>query len=291
MRNENQILRELIEWGESNSQIRALILFGSRANPNAFIDLFSDYDVFVVVEDAIEFGRADSWRKKFGNIIASYEEKPVLDENGCVFAYPKLTLYEDGVRIDFCICNVKGFKEEPKDYLDIGYKVLIDKDNLTSNLIEPTHSHFNISKPSEEDYHNQIQEFWWDIVYVAKSLWRDELYFSKFMSENIIRFNYMQKMIEWYIASKHNWQINTNKKGRWFKRYIDSETWSEIEETYAGADLDENWDALFNMAQLFRKISIAVGKNLGFEYLYDLDERVSSYLIKIKELNKDAESF
>lgn len=285
MRKQKQVIEELIEWGQNENQIRTLILFGSRANPNAFTDCLSDYDIFIVVEDAVGFGENDSWRYRFGGIIAMYEEEPVQDKDGCI-SYPKLVLYEDGVRIDFCISNKKSFIINPEETFDIGYQVLLDKDNLTKDLPEPTHQLFKIKKPTEVAYHKEIKDFWFDIVYVAKALWRDELYFAKFMSDSMIRFNYLQKMIEWYIAAQHDWDVNTNKKGRWFKRYIDSETWSEIERTYAGPGLEDNWRALFNIAALFRKLAISVGKDLGYDYLHELDKKVSGYLDKIQTLDK-----
>jgi aminoglycoside 6-adenylyltransferase len=54
--------------------------------------------------------------------------------------------------------------------------------------------------------------------------------------------------------------------------------------SYVGEDLEGNWDALFKTTGLFRRIAIEVGDALGYDYLDDLDEQVTSYLQSIRSL-------
>ena len=75
------------------------------------------------------------------------------------------------------------------------------------------------------------------------------------------------------------------------KKRLKPDIWLELESTYVGAGLEENWGALFRTVALFRKVAIEVGDHLGYTYLYDLDRRVMEYLRKVKNLDQRAETF
>ncbi|MEJ7678970.1 MAG: aminoglycoside 6-adenylyltransferase [Segetibacter sp.] len=169
-----------------------------------------------------------------------------------------------------------------------GYKVLLDKDQITLNLKPPAYNSFVITKPSKEEFSATVTDFWWDTTYVAKSLWRNELIYAKYMLDSIIRFSYLQRIIEWYIGFQYNWKITTNKYGRFFKLYLDAETWSELEKTFAGSETEENWNALFATSNLFRRLAMIIAKETNYSYPHKLDTEITGYLNKIKALDRSA---
>ncbi len=251
-------LRTIIEWSEKNEDVRVLLLTSSLVNPLALVDEFSDLDIEFVFEDNTNYISDKSWTLKFGNPIAMIEE----DESCFNHKHAmKMLLYEDGVKVDFKLYSKSKFiketqeKELPEDW-DIGYKILIDKDGITKQMLKPTYQISIIKKPSEKEFQNLINDFWWDTTYVAKCLVRDEIFYAKFMSETVIRTEYLIPLIEWHIASEHNWNITTNKYGRLFKKYLNQEMWAKTEQTFSGSDIKENWTALFSMTQLPQYFSI-----------------------------------
>ena len=72
--------------------------------------------------------------------------------------------------------------------------------------------------------------------------------------------------------------------GRGLQRYVDAGTWSELEQTYTGADPEANWTALFRTADLFRRVGIETGRALGYTYPHAVDAQVSGYLEQIRQL-------
>lgn len=291
MRSNSELIEELMSWGQKNEQIRAMILWGSLENPNAFIDIFSDIDVLLIVKDADDFCKDDSWREIFGKIISSWGEEGIWSNSCLVRRYFRGVLYEDGNKIDFGIGDVYSFSNTEEETFDIGYKVIIDKDALTKNLKKPTYSLFTTNKPTEEEYLSQINEFWWNTTYVGRSLWRDEAFFAKWILECDTCFMSLQNMVEWYIGANNNWSVNPNKHGRWFKRYLDKETWHELGSTFTGANIEDNWNALFKMINLFTRLAVFVGDSLGYTYPSEIGEGVLKYLMKVKSLDKNAISF
>ena len=94
------------------------------------------------------------------------------------FAY--ITQYSDGLKIDFSIWPVEIVRYIVvngilPDDLDVGYKVLLDKDELTKGLKASTYKAYIPEKPTEAEYHTLIEVFFHEATYVAKYLWRDDL--------------------------------------------------------------------------------------------------------------------
>lgn len=88
-------------------------------------------------------------------------------------------------------------------------------------------------------------------------------------------------MIEWHIGTTTDWSANPGVWGRRFKHYLDQETWWQLEATFAGADLGENWGAFFAMLDLFSRLAREVGSHLGFDYPANLERDVRGYCLSI----------
>jgi aminoglycoside 6-adenylyltransferase len=285
MRNVKEVLEEITSWAKENPDIRTVLLVGSRADPDAKVDLLSDYDIEIAVNDPRKFLDSEEWLSAFGDplVIMHVNEDFKL----------RMVIYKDYIRIDFRIYSVEDFKQIitqtklPKN-LDNGYKILLDKDRITLNLKTPAYDVFIITKPSKEEFLATVTDFWWDTTYVAKSLWRDEIFYAKYMLDSIIRFSYLRKIIEWHISAQYNWGITTNKYGRYFKHYLDAETRRELEKTFAGSEKEENWNALLATLKLFRRLATTISQEIDCSYPEELDAEISSYLKKIKTLDKSA---
>lgn len=277
LRTEEQVSSQFNEWAISNELVRAAILTSSRVKPGVELDFLSDYDIELYVADINPFLRDDEWLKTFGSVMIRWPLRPrsTLQEGWIT----RLVLFKDGIRVDFQITDQREI--QPNAYKD-GYRVLIDKDNLTSGLIPPTYDQYIIIKPSQDEYDNLVNAFWWDATYVPKYLWRDELPFAAYMLGCGIRDKFLRTVIEWYIGLENDWTVDTGIHGKWFKRYLSPDIWAEYESTFAGADIEENWTAFFNAVSLFRKMAIMVGSGLGYAYPEQLDCEMIEYYRQIR---------
>ena len=268
MENRNLKLQHIKNWIKDNNDIRAALITSSLVNPLAPVDDFSDLDIELVFEDSENYIKSKEWLFQFGDILNYYEEG--IEEFEGKHAM-KMVQYMDGVKVDFKIYSIEQFLAEvnspilPEDW-DIGYEILADKDNLTSNLKPPTYQVSIIKKPSFEEFNKIVDNFWWDVTYIPKCLARGDLFYLKFMVEKIIRVEYFIPMIEWYVASQNHWNITTNKYGRLFKKYLSAREWAQLEETFSGSDLSENWKACGKMLVIFDQMAIKVAESLKIEY-------------------------
>ena len=169
--------------------------------------------------------------------------------------------------------------------LDLGYRVLLDKDGLTDGLLAPTRTAYITVKPTEKEFVARIEEFWWSTTYVAKYLWRDEVFAARVVLDGEMREHGLLPMLEWLVGAEHAWSVRTGALGRQLKRYLDPEHWTEVEHTFGGAN-GGHWQALFRTIEVFRSCAKLVAERLGYAYPQALDERMIRYLLEIRSLTK-----
>ena len=286
------VVGRLIQWGELQPLVRAMLLTSSRTNPAAPVDLLSDYDVVVAVTDIQPYLANETWLEDFGKVLVVYRD-PVRRTYGCE-TFTRVTHYQDGLKIDFSIWPaelIPRIAAEPHlpDFLDIGYEVMLDKDHLTGQLQAPTYTAFIPPTPTAESYRAVIDEFFNDSLYVAKYLWRDDLLPAKYSLDNFMKLECLRQMLEWRMEIARGWSVKPGANGRGLKRHVRPDMWAALERTYVGAEIAANWDALFQTIDLFRRVAIEVGDQLGYAYPHDLDQRIRSAIEHVRHLDRPAE--
>ena len=277
MKMEDPVISQLTQWAHRNTNIRALILTSSRVAQQRTVDFLSDYDVEVFVRDTAPFTTSDTWLETFGDIMVRWPARP--RSTGDANWITQLVLFTNHVRIDFQITS-KG--PSVSSNLSSGYDVLVDKDGIASSIPEPCFPYETIWKPSRADFESRMTAFWWDIVYVAKGLYRRELNYVKAMLDGTIRFEKVLPLLKWYVGVTYGWNVNTGLYGKRLEKYLDEAVWMLYQQTFADSDFDNNWLALYATIELFRKISIAVAEHLGFQYPHDTDGMVTAYIQEIE---------
>lgn len=283
MRNEKQVIDELLGFAKNNDKVRAVILNGSRVNPNAPKDIFRDYDVVFAVTDPEHFLKDQSWIRNLGELI-------VMQQNDCFEGGAKwyifLMLFKDGIRIDLSFFPVEHIEMQYRDSLKL---LLLDKDNIIDTFSEPNDSCYVPAKPGQKEYDKTVNEFWWCSTNIAKGIWRDELTYTKYMFDVVVR-DAMLKLVFWYIGVNYDWKVNPGKCGKWFKNYLPAELWQSLVKAYAGYDYEDIWDSLFEACRLTRIMGMKVADSLGFVYPVKDDVKVTEYLDKVRHLSKAAKS-
>jgi aminoglycoside 6-adenylyltransferase len=281
------VIHRLIQWAESQHAIRAILMTSTRAVPNAVVDLFSDYDIVLVVEDIHPFHQHRAWIEDFGEVLVTYWDPIYPDPEHGSPKFGNVIQYTDGLKIDFTLWSVELLQkivEAPvlQAELDAGYRILLDKDRLTAGLKSPTHKAYLPTPPDKETYQRTIEEFLSDAPYVAKCLRRGELLPVKWALDYDMKHVYLRQMLEWKMGLDYDWSVPVGALGKGLKKRLPPDLWSQLEETYVGGDLSENWEALFRTMALYRRVAIEVGERLGYQYPLELDERVIAYVQKMK---------
>jgi aminoglycoside 6-adenylyltransferase len=284
--NESEVINKIKDWAESRPDIRAVLLTSSRARPDTKLDVFSDYDVILVAKDIRPYLEDESWMGDFGRVLVVYREH-MQPESG-FDRFIRVTQYEDGLKIDFTLWPVGLLKRaaaepKPPGYLDDGYKVILDKDGLTVGMAAPTYQVFVPTVPTHAEYHTCVEYFFVNAPYVAKHIRRGDLFPLNSLLY-IMRDERLRLLLEWRVEIDHNWSLKTGFYGKGLVKYLTPEIIRELESTYTRPGTEANWEVLFRLIELFRKVAREVGERLGYAYPMDIDNRVVKYVQKIKDM-------
>jgi aminoglycoside 6-adenylyltransferase len=290
------IIDQLLQWAEQRDSVRAMLLTSTRAVPDAPVDILSDYDVILVVQDIHPFHEQRNWLHDFGQVLVAYWDPIHPAPDFGLETFGNVIQYDDGLKLDFTLWPVELLQRIvaapvlPAE-LDAGYTVLFDKDHLTVGLQAPTYTSYIPTPPSEETFQRWVEEFLSDAPYVAKCLWRDDLLPAKWCLDYDMKHVYLRPLLEWRLELDHGWSVKTGALGKGLKKRLPPAIWSQLESSYAGGGIEENWDALFKTMALFRQVAIEVAERLGYAYPLDLDQRVTTYVQNMKRVDPRAVSF
>jgi len=285
MRTESEMLELIINTARSDDRIRAVLLNGSRANPNTPRDPFQDFDIVYLVTEAASFHHDFNWIKRFGEIMIlqlpdDMQDPPRSPNEG--FAY--LMQFMDGNRIDLSIWPRDKLNERIKDSLSL---VLLDKDHLIPPLASPNERDYLPQPPTAKQFADCCNEFWWMCPYVAKGLWRGQVTYAKYMVEPVLR-DELMKMLCWYVGVQTKFTKNPGGFGKYLQKCLEPELWDMLMKTYTDASVENTWDALEMMCRLFRNVALRVAEHFSFEYPEGDDHRVSAHLKYVRMLPKNA---
>ena len=286
MRTEKEMQELILNIAEQDERIRAVYMNGSRTNPNVPKDIFQDYDVVYVVTDTKPYIEDRAWIDNFGErLYMQYpDEHPDYPSDKENF-YGWLMQFKDGNRIDLHVESIAHAKENIlNDKLCL---VLLDKDNLLPEIPKSTDEDYYVKKPSEKQYLCACNEFWWCLNNVAKGLWREEMPYVQDMLNFNVR-KQLEKMLAWKVGIITDFSVSVGKSAKYMYCWLTEEEWQEYLSTYCGADIEDCWDTVFRMCDLFETVAGFVGEKLGYLYNAEEGKAAREFLEHVSLLPKDA---
>jgi aminoglycoside 6-adenylyltransferase len=266
VRNEREIKNLITGFATKDDRIRVVLLNGSRANSNIQPDKLQDFDIVFIVTGYESFVSDLNWTNFFGEklIYQLPDEMTFGKENakGATIGFHYLMLFKDGNRIDLTLFPIEFLKTHfVFDSLTI---VWLDKDNLFPNAPPPSDINYHIRRPTEKEFLDTCNEFWWVSTYVAKGLIRKEITYAKEMLDSIVRPMFM-KIIQWKIGVENNFAVSFGKGGKFMFKYLNEDYSTKVLQTYADFDIENNWKSLFVMTDLFEQASCEIAFGLKFQ--------------------------
>src|SRR5215203_5925148 len=102
-RSAEEITKLILDFAQSDERVRAVLLNGSRADPQVVSDEYQDFDVVFIVNNVEDFIFNHDWVSVFGEIMIRQlpDEMVIGEKNPHSFAY--LMLFTDSNRIDLTL--------------------------------------------------------------------------------------------------------------------------------------------------------------------------------------------
>ena len=285
MRTDTEMMQLILSTAKEDKRIRAVYMNGSRTNPNADKDIFQDYDIVYVVQETESFQQDKSWIDRFGKRL--YMQYP--EENGEYPSNPHdcygwLMQFTDGNRLDLHVQRIEfSQKEIKKDRLCV---ILLDKDGCLPQMPPPTDADFFVKQPTEKQFADTCNEFWWCLNNVGKGLWREEIPYAQDMLA-LIR-DELLRVLSWKAGIRTDFSCSIGKSGKYLHRFVPRQDWEDYLSTYCSAKIEECWQAAISMCYLFHKTARYVAQKLGFCYNVQEADASFHYFLHVYSLPKNA---
>lgn len=287
MRDEKIMFELIMSAAKNDERVRAVYMNGSRTNPNVEKDIYQDFDVVFVVDKVAPFIDDKSWLEQFGEIAILQEPDlndskiDFVDEYADCRRYAWLMLFRDGNRIDLTAIE----KEAAIDYFlsDKLTVLLLDKDKFLPEIPPPSDIDYHVKKPFQGEFSVSCNEFWWCLNNVAKGIRRDELPYAMEMFNCYVR-PMLKKMLEWYIGTLTDFSVSAGKMGKFYRKFLPPEIYSQYAKTYSDSDYRNFWRAVFTACDLFHTVALAVADYCSFEYQQSEEDGTLAYLKEMAEI-------
>jgi aminoglycoside 6-adenylyltransferase len=273
------VLAALLEFADADDNIRAVLLEGSRANPDGLVDQWSDYDVAFITHSNGPYlvdGWFEEFARQFGRVtVARQPDDPALFDNphNPDQHYAYLTQFADGLRLDLTFETVVFLATVE---LDSATKVLRDKDGIIGSH-EPSSDDYLVQAPTAREFAACCNEFWWTVPYAAKAVARGQALAASELLGRTVRPEFA-KMLSWLAVARHGSPVALGKHLDRIADYVPADQYATLLASYGGAALGEVTASLLGLVRAFDPLAATVAKAFGLTHDAGPGDRVNKLL-------------
>jgi aminoglycoside 6-adenylyltransferase len=253
-------LDQMTRWAADQADVHAAVLLGSHARLELPADAASDVDVVLFVDEPSRYLRDDSWLRRFGEPLLSFVEPTAVGG-----FEERRVLFRDGLEVDLAVIPAEAARAIPPDASGVfarGFRVLYD-DGLQLELpgaptIKPS--------PTEEEFGQLTNDFWYHLLWAAKKLWRGEVLLAKQVCDCFLTWRLVE-LARWRAHGEDTWHDL-----RFFELWAGKDLVEALGETFARYEAEDIARALRATGKLFGRLEDEVADRFGLVRSVDRDE-------------------
>ena len=200
-----RLIEKFVKWAQTQRDIRAAVIIGSRARVVRPADEWSDLDIVIIATDPERYMSRTDWLENIGNPWITF-----LERTGTGDEMERRVLFEGGLDVDFAFipqrrvqqlvyllrvrkrfpqilgllpkAKVRQIRQGIADFSDTlhrGTRVLLDRDGIVAHFALITVETPPPRPPTQSEFLEVINDFWYHAVWTAKKLRRGELWTAK----------------------------------------------------------------------------------------------------------------
>jgi len=273
--NFQKIINNFTHWGKNCDNLHAALVIGSQARTDNKADKYSDLDIIMFVDDPALFLASDQWLKDIGEYHISFIENTMggLKE--------RRVLFGGALDVDFIIVPTDKMDAlgggMATEILQSGYRILVDKIGLQEKLPLISTEKQPSALPTQQDFTNLTNDFWYHSVWTAKKLKRGEIWAAKFCVDSYMKWQLLS-IIEHHARTMHGAEYNTWYGGRFIDKWAEPWILEKLAECFAHYNKDDIKNALLATMDLFRMVATQIADKLEFEYPYEADNFATTWV-------------
>lgn len=263
-----QLIDCFVQWAQTDDNIRAALVIGSRARIDHPADEWSDLDVIILADDPEPYWTTVDWLHHVGVPWLTFIE-PLHDGRG----FERRVLFEGGLDVDFVPSPVVFFRQmldtgllpDVADLIHRGVRFLVDKEGFAERLKQLPVALAPYRPPAEPEFLNLVHDFWYHTVWTAKKLRRGELWTGKSCCDSYLK-QLLRQMLEWHTRARQGASVDTWMSGRFLEEWADPRAVAALPAIFAHYDEADVWRALLSTMELFQWLAVETAEALGYAY-------------------------
>lgn len=264
--NHQNILERILTACQADERIIAAFLVGSYAKGKA--DEHSDLDTYIVIKDDA-FDNFDATRESFVRLLG----EPAFIED---FGIPNILflIFPDGSEVELYYASESRLGE----IFNAPYKVLLDKENIASDLVLGEEQEFDKAKQTEK-LRRLIQWFWHNFSHFATAMARNQLWWARGQLE------VLRATCVGLARLKHDFSDPEVEEEVYFKieNAMPVERLSPLQNTFCPMEKDAMLASAFVIVDFYRELATALAGGHGIPYPEALEKAMIERLKKIRD--------
>lgn len=276
-----ELITRFTSWAKAQDTIMAAIIIGSRARTEVPADEWSDLDIILLTDTPEQFIESGDWLENIHSYSISFLEKTSLGDG-----IERRVMFDPHLDVDFVILTPEYFAgmlqvKEVQQVFQKGYKVLFDKTDVINGIKVPEDSSPAYSLPTQDQFDNLVQDFWYHIVWVSKKMLRGEIWVAKECLDSNLK-QLLRRMAEWHavtVLGNSPWH-----NGRFIENWADPRLVNCFTTMFAIYDRNSMLLAMKETMSIFRLLANEVGDSLNYPYPQQADQAAVSFLHTFHEM-------
>ena len=269
------IKTKLLEYAQTDDDIRCIVAIGSSTRKDYEADEFSDLDLMIVTKNP-EIWFWGEYPALLGNISISFVE-PTLGGGK-----ERRIIYDEERDVDMIILTPEQFDSCIREgvagwVMNRGYTVLCDKAGYEEQIKKNVK--LQVEKPNmdEATFINIVNDFYFHNIWAYKKILRGENWSAKMCLDAYLK-NYLLKLIELYCSLEYD--VDVWHDGRFLDRWAEKSIIEELKNCFAHYEKEDMIAALKRTHDLFTRLARKVADNLGYAFPEKAEECVKQFGMK-----------
>lgn len=284
MRSEKEVLDAVLRVAAADDAVRAVI------RTNLVPKRKYDYYNFCFVVTDIERFDGDVFATCFGDRILLYRgdrNYPELFPNN---TKAHLMVFRDGVTIvinamdkDAFLARYYGEPNHENVWIGDTYLKILDKDGMLPAIERLSEKQtWFAQKPSEEEFHETCNEFWWVLKTFAEYTLRKELPSAMFYLNVAVR-DLLNRLIRWDLFLRAGQPVDMGILDCNMEKLLDEDRFSLYKKTYPTADYESIREAFHAVVKLWSITAGEVAAHCGYDYAKETEADMLRFISDLAE--------
>ncbi len=262
-----RLIEKFVAWAQTEPDVRAAVVIGSRARTDHPADEWADLDIIVFATDIERYIASADWVENIGVHWLTFVERT---PGG---GWERRVLFDGGLDVDFALnpaaelahLATGAISPDVADVIRRGVRVLVDKDGLVARLGDVPPEVPPFQPPTEAEFLNLVHDFWYHTLWTMKHLRRGEVWWAKSCCDVYLK-ELLRRMLEWHARAVQGPDHDTWMRGRFLEEWADPRAVAQLPQVFAHYDQQDIARALQATMGLFRWLAVETAQRWGYAY-------------------------